>query len=177
MTGINTDNGFLRRMTAADLRMVLIMRNHPQVRRYMLTQHEITIEEHMKWYQSASHNPGIELLVYELNDKCCGFVQFKKTSFQGILDWGFYTDPLAPVGTGKKLGRAALRHAFGIGGIHKICGQALQLNVSSIKFHKSLGFMQEGVLRDHYFDGLTYHDLVCFGFLKREWSIKELQKD
>lgn len=176
MTDTDADIGCLRRMTVADLQAVLNMRNHPEIRRYMLTQHEISIEEHLEWYQRASQNPCIELLVFELNETCCGFVQFKETSFKGVVDWGFYTDPGSPAGTGRKLGRAALRHAFARANLHKICGQALHWNHPSIEFHKTLGFVQEGVFRDHHFDGVTYHDLVCFGILKQEWTDKESPK-
>jgi RimJ/RimL family protein N-acetyltransferase len=66
-----------------------------------------------------------------------------------------------------------LNHAFKRENLHKICGQALHWNQPSIEFHKSLGFVQEGILRDQHFDGATYHDLVCFGMLKREWVAKE----
>jgi UDP-4-amino-4,6-dideoxy-N-acetyl-beta-L-altrosamine N-acetyltransferase len=176
MTDANADIGWLRRMTAADLQVVLVLRNHPEIRRYMLTRHEISSEEHLAWYQRAMQNPGIELLVFELNGTCCGFVQFKETSFQGVVDWGFYTDPESTAGTGRKLGRAALRHAFEKDKLHKICGQAFHWNHPSIEFHKSLGFVQEGVLRDHHFDGVTYHGLVSFGILKHEWADNCLPK-
>lgn len=162
-------------MTAGDLEYVLELRNHSEIRRYMLTQHEISIEEHLSWFKRSSQNPGIELLLFELDKRCCGFVQFKKANCQGVVDWGFYVAPDAPKGTGRKLGFAALHHAFEEGTLHKICGQALHWNQPSIKFHKILGFAQEGILRDQHFDGATYHDLICFGLLRREWVGRELQ--
>ncbi len=163
----------LRPMTAADLLSVLELRNHTEIRRYMLTQHEISIEEHTSWFNRASQNEGIELLVLEIDKKCCGFVQFKQTNYRGVVDWGFYVAPDAPKGTGRKLGLAALTHAFKKENLHKICGQALHWNRPSIEFHKSLGFVQEGILRDQHFDGSVYHDLICFGMRKCEWVAKE----
>ena len=160
-------------MTVADLKSVLELRNHPEIRRYMLTNHEISIEEHTSWFDRAMHNPGIDLLVFEVDKKCCGFVQFKKTNYHGVLDWGFYAAPDSPKGTGRKLGLAAIKHVFKNENIYKICGQALHWNKPSIEFHKSLGFVQEGILRDQYFDEAAYHDLICFGMLKRVWITKE----
>lgn len=160
-------------MTAADLESVLKLRNHPEIRRYMLTQHEISIEEHTSWFNRVSQNTGIELLVLEINDECCGFVQFKETNYLGVVDWGFYAAPDAPKGTGRKLGLAALNHAFKNENLHKICGQALHSNQPSIEFHKSLGFAQEGILRDQHSDSAGYHDMICFGILKRDWIAKE----
>jgi len=173
MIDATVKQGALRLMTSFDLERVLSLRNHADVRCYMLTQHEISIEEHMLWFESASKKPGLELLVFEQEQVCCGFVQFKDTQFLGVVEWGFYTAPDAPKGTGKALGLAAINHAFRKDNLHKICGQALLFNQPSIDFHKSLGFVQEGILRDHHFDGVAHHDLICFGLLRREWAAKE----
>lgn len=169
-----TGNGWLRPMTVSDLESVLNLRNHPEIRRYMFTQHEISIKEHAFWFECASQNQGTTLLIYELGEICSGFVQFKETVHPGVAEWGFYAAPDAPKGTGRKLGLAALHHAFEKEKLHKICGQALDWNQPSIEFHRSLGFVQEGVLRDQHFDGETYHDLICFGLLGREWASRAL---
>lgn len=175
MINAATDPGHLRLMTDADLKSVLNLRNHAAIRRFMLTQHEISIEEHTSWFEHASKNPRTELLVFELNKTCCGFVQFKRTNYEGVSDWGFYVSPDEARGTGRKLGVAALTHAFSRANLHKICGQALNWNQSSIEFHKSLGFTQEGILRSQHFDGIAYHDLLCFGILRNEWAAKQSQ--
>lgn len=168
-------SGFLRPMTIGDLASVLAMRNHAAIRRYMLTQYIISVEEHSKWFERTQQNPGIELLVFELNAKCCGFVQLKETTYEGVVDWGFYAAPDAPKGTGRNLGLSAIDYAFNRTNLHKICGQALHWNRPSIQFHESLGFAQEGVLRRHHFDGASYHDLICFGLHKDDWASKELR--
>lgn len=167
----NSQDG-LRPMTADDLERVLELRNNPKIRRYMLTQHQISLNEHTSWFERAMQNSGLELLVLEVDAKVCGFVQFKETNYHGVVDWGFYVAPESPKGTGRKLGLAALSHAFNEEKLHKICGQALYWNQPSVEFHKSLGFAQEGILRDQYFDGVAYHDLICFGVLKHEWIEK-----
>ena len=173
MADISADQGRLRPMITNDLESVLRLRNHSEIRRYMFTQHEISMEEHQSWFDRASQNANIELLVLEISDASCGFVQFKKTNYPGVVEWGFYVAPDAPKGTGKKLGLAALAHAYKKEGLHKVCGQALQWNQPSIEFHKSLGFMQEGILRGQHFDGAEYHDLICFGIMRHEWLTKE----
>jgi len=169
-----TPEGWLRPMATADLECILKMRNHSEIRRYMFTQHEISFAEHSLWFERATQNSKVELLVFELNRICCGFVQFKETSYQGVADWGFYADPNAPKGTGRRLGLAALTHAFRQEKLHKVCGQALHWNQPSIEFHKALGFTQEGLMRNQHFDGTSYHDLICFGLLKSEWSGEEI---
>ncbi|MCE1115137.1 MULTISPECIES: UDP-4-amino-4,6-dideoxy-N-acetyl-beta-L-altrosamine N-acetyltransferase [Pseudomonas] len=160
----------LRPMVDADLERVLMWRNHPEVRRYMYTQHEITLEEHARWFAKASRDSARHLLVFECDDTPLGFVSIHETGRGGVADWGFYASADAPQGTGRLLGQAALRYAFGEAKLHKLCGQVLDYNVRSIRFHERLGFSQEGVLRQQHYDGQRYHDVICLGLLLSEWQ-------
>lgn len=160
----------VRKMDAADLEQVLEWRNHPDVRKYMYTQHEITLEEHTQWFQSTVGDSQRHLLIFEKNKKPLGFVNITEIKKGGIADWGFYLSPQAPKGTGLALGITALNYAFYEAGFYKVCGQALGFNERSIVFHLKLGFEQEGILRDQHFDGKNYHDVVCFGLLANQWQ-------
>jgi RimJ/RimL family protein N-acetyltransferase len=77
---------------------------------------------------------------------------------------------------GRALGNATLHYGFIELGLHKICGQALDFNERSIRFHERLGFKQEGVLQDQHYDGQNYHAVVCFGLLAEEWHNAQAQK-
>ncbi len=160
----------VRLVAQADLALILSWRNHPDVRRFMFTQHEISPDEHQKWFSKVSLDNSRCLLVVEEGREPVGFVQFTQSASKGVADWGFYTDPEAPKGTGRKLGMAALEYAFTHLKLHKICGQVISSNPVSIGFHHRLGFIQEGVLRVHQLSNGEYQDLYCFGMLKHEWS-------
>lgn len=160
-------------MAATDLAMVLAWRNHPEVRRYMYTQHEISLDEHRRWFERASPDPQRHLLIFEDGPNALGFINVHQIAPGGIADWGFYAAPDAPKGTGRALGNAALRYAFADAGLHKLCGQALAFNERSIQFHGMLGFTQEGILRQQHFDGQHYHDVLCFGLLAHEWQAQD----
>lgn len=159
----------VRPMESQDLEQVLSWRNHPDIRRYMYTRHAISPEEHSRWFEKKSADPDYHLLVFEAGSTPLGFINIHLIAPGGIADWGFYAAPDAPKGTGSQLGQAALNYAFQTHGLHKLCAQALAFNASSIKFHRSLGFTQEGILRQQHFDGQHYHDVVCFGLLASEW--------
>lgn len=159
----------VRPMTREDLGQVLAWRNHPEVRRFMYSQHEISLAEHASWYERASKEEGRHLLVFENSGVPLGFINIHEIAAGGVADWGFYASPDAPKGTGRQLGRSALNYAFTQANLHKLNGQALAFNDRSIKFHLNLGFTQEGILRDQHFDGTTYHDVVCFGIRAAEW--------
>jgi len=160
----------MRPMNIDDLALVLSWRNHPDVRRYMYTQHEITLTEHQSWFKQASANPHKHLLIFEAGSTPQGFVQMTLLGASPVAEWGFYASPDAPKGTGRRMGKTALRYAFEHIGLHKLCGQALVYNEPSVRFHCSLGFQQEGLLRDQHYDGKCFHDVFCFGLLNSEWS-------
>lgn len=139
----------------------------------MLSQHEIGLDEHRRWFERAASDSSKCLLVVEESNQPLGFVHFSGVAPGGVAEWGFYAVPGAPKGTGRKLGRAALAHGFAQLALHKVCGQVLDFNEASIRFHLGLGFVQEGVLRQQVRIGSAYRDLICFGLLKHEWTMKE----
>lgn len=161
----------LRPMQESDLELVLNWRNHIDVRQYMYTQHEISLTEHTNWFNKVSKNNNYNLLIFEVNNEPLGFVNIHQIAQGGLADWGFYTSPDAPKGIGSKLGKQALDYAFNTLQLHKLCGQALDFNETSRKFHKRLGFKKEGVLEQHHFDGQKYYDVICFGLLASEYHL------
>ena len=159
----------VRVMTAADLALVLEWRNHPDVRSCMLSQLEISLEEHRQWFDRSLETDSKRLLIFENEAEPMGFVSFNLAG-GGVSEWGFYVRPHAPKGTGTQLGIAAIRYGFDDLKLQKICGRVLGGNDRSIRFHEKLGFKREGVLREHHFDSGHYQDIVCFGLLRREWK-------
>lgn len=159
----------IRKVEESDLAMLLAWRNHPSIRSFMLTQHEIGMEEHFTWFKKASADASRQLLIIEEKGAPLGYVQLSCTVEDGIADWGFYVRPDAPKGSGRIIGEMALDHAFHTLNLHKVCGQAIASNATSIALHQKLGFTQEGVLRDQQRIEGSYHSLVCFGLLRQEW--------
>ncbi|AUM13742.1 UDP-4-amino-4,6-dideoxy-N-acetyl-beta-L-altrosamine N-acetyltransferase [Ketobacter alkanivorans] len=156
-------------MTEWDLESVLAWRNHPEVRRFMFSRHEIELQEHKAWFEKASKQANRYLLVFEQDAQARGFVNLAVAS-GSIAEWGFYTDPSSPKGTGKALGNQLLSYAFGELKLHKLVGQVLAYNERSRNFHLRLGFQQEGILRQQHFDGEQYHDVYSYGMLASEWQ-------
>ena len=167
----NIPDSSLRTMKTDDLEQVLAWRNHPDIRYYMYTQHEITLEEHSHWFNNNRLDSNCHLLIFETAGEAQGFININQGSHL-IADWGFYLSPKAPQGTGSALGHLALCYAFNTLKLHKLCGEALGFNDKSIRFHQKLGFSQEGILRQQYFDGENYQDIYRFGLLACEWRKK-----
>lgn len=167
----------VRALIEDDLPIVLAWRNHPAVRSYMFNQHKISLQEHRNWFERVRHDKTRQQLIVLQGVEPIGFVQFSAISKGGIADWGFYARPDAPRGSGRKLGTAALMHAFKDLGLHKVCGQAIESNAASIAFHQKLGFIEEGRLREQQRIGDQYHTLFCFGLLAKDWQERQQTQD
>lgn len=159
----------IRKMHETDLEMVLAWRNHPEVRRYMLTQHEIAFDEHLAWYKKTSKEESQVLLVIEESREPIGCVIFSGAQHGKTATWSFYAAPNRKAGTGNSVCSAALDFAFNKIGVHKVAGQVLDFNVASIRIHERLGFVREGLLREHCIIKNERHNLVCFGILRNDW--------
>ena len=138
----------------------------------MLTQHEISLNEHRQWFERCSKDPSQRLMIIEEERDPLGFVGFSGVGIGAVATWGFYAVPEAVNGTGTKIGLVALEFAFGELLLHKVCGQTLGSNEVSIRMHKKFGFLQEGVLREQHKIKGRYHDIICFGLLREEWNMR-----
>jgi UDP-4-amino-4,6-dideoxy-N-acetyl-beta-L-altrosamine N-acetyltransferase len=167
----------VRLLSDEDLPMVLTWRNHPAVRKFMLTQHEIGMEEHSNWFARVKDDKTQRQLIACYGGDPIGFVQFTSVLKGGIANWGFYARPGSPAGSGRKLGQTALTYAFQSLGLHKVCGQAVATNLASIRFHQMLGFAEEGFLLNQRLIGGQHHKLVCFGLLAKDWRMSQQTQD
>jgi UDP-4-amino-4,6-dideoxy-N-acetyl-beta-L-altrosamine N-acetyltransferase len=168
MNQIITSGSCIRPLIANDLPMVRKWRNHPNVRKYMFSQHEISEEEHKCWFEKCTADKKWHLFIFEKDGISLGFVSFHEVNDGGVVDWGFYLSPNTPKGTGNLLSKTTLPYAFDKLNFHKVCGKVLSYNQKSIDFHLRLGFKEEGRLREQYFDGENYNSVVLFGLLKNE---------
>jgi len=156
-------------MMESDLSAVFEWRNHSDVRKYMYSTHQIKMSEHLDWYAKESQNSTVHLLIYEKDKQPLGFVNISLKRSPEIAEWGFYLAPNGGArGGGMELGKLAIDFSFKNLKLHKLCGQAIAFNTRSITFHERLGFSQEGLGREHHYDGFQFHDVVYFGLLNRE---------
>jgi UDP-4-amino-4,6-dideoxy-N-acetyl-beta-L-altrosamine N-acetyltransferase len=160
----------VRPLKSSDADAVLAWRNHPDVRNFMYTTHEITRDEHARWIKMALSENKIHARIVEADRLPIGVVTFKPVYDGRVADWGFYNVPGSPKGTGMTMGYAALAHAFEALGFRKVCGQALSFNQRSRGFHLRLGFVEEGRLKNQFAGEGNVTDVVLFGLLKSEFG-------
>jgi RimJ/RimL family protein N-acetyltransferase len=135
----------------------------------MLTQHEISLDEHAAWFERMTRDATAALLVVEEEGMACGLVHFSRAQPDGSREWSFYKAPDAPRGSGLRVAAAALAHAFEVLRISKVRGQVLDYNKASLRLHEKLGFSSEGILAGQAEMKGQRHDLICFGLSRDAW--------
>ena len=151
--------------------MVLPWRNHPDVRRFMFTQHEISAQEHAAFFAQALRDPTRAYYLGMDDEAAVGLVSLiNLDANHKTAEWGFYVRPGAPVGTGRRMLMLALDRAFGDDGLVKLSGEAFAFNQASIRLHLRLGFAIEGILRSHRVCAGQRCDVVRMGIPASHWT-------
>lgn len=137
----------LRPATEDDLDEVLRWRNHPEVRAVSLTQHEITPEEHRRWWDAVSVDPSREVHVFEHGGVPSGVVSFFDIDPDARTAWwGYYLDNagltarhgLLPAWM--RIQREGVRLAFDSLPIDELHGEVLEENEAVRRFNRRNGF-------------------------------------
>ncbi|MCK0470515.1 UDP-4-amino-4,6-dideoxy-N-acetyl-beta-L-altrosamine N-acetyltransferase [Halalkalibacter sp. APA_J-10(15)] len=161
----------LTSMKEEHLPLVLKWRNSKSIRQCMYTDHVITLKEHEKWFQKIkqSDHAMIKLLFYR--DHPIGLVHFSQIDRRNKKSyWGFYIgEQNAPKGSGTALGFLALECIFEQIGMRKLCSEVLAFNQPSLKFHRKLGFKEEGKFKNHIERNGQYIDVYVFALFNDKW--------
>ena len=163
--------GCLRAIKPEELELMLSWRNAPSVRSNMYTRHEISLAEHLAWWERIQTRADQQYFMYEYQGAALGIV-----AFNGIdgtnrnSSWAFYASPDAPKGTGSRMEYLALEHAFSGIRLHKLCCEVLAFNTPVIRLHEKFGFKVEGILREQHKIDDAFVDIYRLGMLASEWA-------
>ena len=112
---------------------VLKWRNHPNIRKWMLNQEEISLENHLKFIENLDQN-RIYLKVDDL-----GIINFKV--FKNYVELGLHKNPNKKK-VGSKLLKTAIEYAFEELQAKKIILYVFEDNIKAINLYKKFGFIE-----------------------------------
>lgn len=166
----------LRNVTPQDQDRLREWRNHPEVRKYMLTDHEIGYDEHRTWFAKIllDHSSRYWIIVCDGED--VGVINLYNIDEKNLrCRWGFYivSPDLRGRGVGSQAWFAVLRYVFEELKLLKLCSEVLASNERVIAMHKSFGFVQEGILREHVLKASGFADVVCLTITREEWQARK----
>lgn len=162
----------LRLLAAEDLENVLAWRNSERIRANMYTDHLITLAEHKAWFERSKKQTTSVYLIFEVQNRSVGLVYFTDIDMKnGRSYWGFYLgDENLPHGSGTALGVLGIAYAFTQLKIRKLCGETFAFNGPSIRFHKKLGFVEEGRFVKHVLKRGIFEDVISFAMFQKDWE-------
>lgn len=148
------------------------LRNQPNVRKFMYTDHEITLEEHANWIKSLQGNKRQQVFAVVRDGIAVGLVSLNAINEQQKhADWAFYIDEaLQGAGIGSVIELKLLDYAFNEAGLDKLNCEVLATNQPVIRLHEKFGFVREGVRRQNVIKNGERIDVVLLGILKDEWA-------
>ena len=135
-----------REITADDALFIVEERSKPEVFRYFVDPHQITLEEHMNWFRH----------IYPGNDKRTDYIAFDKASGERVGVFGLIcSDDTAEVnylitkqyqrrGLAKEGVEALLDYAVSLKGCRKATAEIHEENIASLSLAQKLGFVQTG---------------------------------
>jgi UDP-4-amino-4,6-dideoxy-N-acetyl-beta-L-altrosamine N-acetyltransferase len=159
-------------LTESELELILPWRNAPDVRQAMFSHHEISLDEHRAWFARMQQDPTRRWYLYRDAESTPQGVLYltnldlaQRTTFMG-----FYAQPEAPSGTGRRMEFAAMELVFDALGLHKVSCEVLANNVRVVNMHKKAGLTEEGRFREQHFDGENRVDVIRLSILASEWA-------
>jgi UDP-4-amino-4,6-dideoxy-N-acetyl-beta-L-altrosamine N-acetyltransferase len=156
-----------------DLAMVLEWRNSENIRKFMLSNELISLNEHIQWFDKTSKDSSHENLIAEYNGAPFGFISITDIKpIDGTCTWGMYIgEKKVGLGLGVLLEICTIDRMFNFHKVRKIWGQVLSSN--RIKFlHYKLGFVDEGILKQHIYRNNLYEDLIFLSLFSDQWNNK-----
>ena len=167
----------LRELQDDEKPLLLRWRNQPHVAKQMYNDHLVSAEEHDAWFGGIAGDERRKYWTIELNGRCLGLANlFDIDRKNRRTNWAFYLGEVDALGMG--IGALAesevLQYAFGVLQMNKVCCEVLGDNEQVVAMHERFGFKREGLLRSHILKKGVFHDIVCMGLLREEWSQTEL---
>jgi ribosomal-protein-alanine N-acetyltransferase len=152
-------------MSSTDVEFVFRHFGDPVVHRYLVDSEAVTTLERARsivdFYVSDTSSTRLRwVIARSVDDEPIGTCGFHLRSFaHRRAEIGY---DLAPAWWGQGLMtealRAVLRHGVDVMGLHRISACIHPENLASLRTAERLGFEREGIARDLFFDGSTYHD-------------------
>lgn len=162
----------LRSLRPDDSDRVLAWRNSPEVAAYMYSDHQITPDEHARWFARALDGDDRRYWIIELDAAPVGLAGLTRIDPQNRrCDWAFYlADPaVRGRGVGAAVEYLVLGFVFERLKLNKLWCEVLVENAAVVRLHERFGFQREALFRDHVQKGGWFLDVVGLGLLAREW--------
>lgn len=169
---------YLRDVRVGDKETIRQWRNSTSVSKYMYTDNFITEEEHELWFQAIVKDPSCMNWIIVYNKEEVGLVNIYNID-QGNRRCCYASYIASQDLRGKGIGMLSeyyiLKYLFEDLEFNKVCAEVFSFNKAGVNVHKSLGFQEEGLYRQHRMKNGQLLDVVALAMLKSEWDEKKIE--
>jgi len=180
MRYLESERLLLKPVEEDDIYKLLEIRWDKDVMEYSL--HEpISKQEQLEWYKSLSMKDLVLSVFFKGNDlKLIGTIglyeinmRHQRAVFRMRLD-----KSCQGKGIGYEAGRMLMEYGFNVLNLQKIVGYQFSENKAAVTFCQRLGFKEEGLLRQHYYQHGKFRNVSYVGLLKEDFfkAIEEIDK-
>lgn len=173
---ITGDKIILTKPSKDDMPVLLKWRNNPIFRQYYREYREINLDDQINWYENIMlKDPTWHHFVASPKDDtsriigivCLNHIHFhNRTGEFGIT---LADDEYRGKGFGKDMLLTIINYGFKELNLNRIWCEVYSNN-NSIHLYKKLGFVSEGILREHVYKNGKYLDSHILGMLKKEFN-------
>lgn len=163
----------LRNINSSDIEDLFKWRTNDDVQRSSIDEMKPSMESHILWFNSCDIDSKF---IVEVENNKIGTFSFNEEQPHNKLIWSFHLNPdfKGKSYNGEKYSKIlcneALNFAFKSLNANKVIGYVLSDNEKSVRLHLSLGFKEEGFLKQEIYKNNKYLDLYRFGLLKEEYN-------
>jgi len=160
----------IRPLERKDLSFIHDLDNERHAMAFWFEEPYESLDELYNLYDKHIHDDSERRFVIDMDDQFAGIVELMDINFihrtaeiQIIVK-----SDLRGLGLSKNSMLKGLDYAFNILNMHKVYLFVDSENHLALRLYKDIGFVQEGVLRQHYFIEGKYRDSIFMGLLKDE---------
>ena len=122
-------------------KMILKWRNNPNIKKYMYTKDDISLENHLKFIDSLKNSKDELYFIVKKDDQYIGVIDFVNIKLNESLIMGIYTNPNLK-GNGKILLETIINFSFNILKVKKIFAEVFFENERAFSLYKTYGFKE-----------------------------------
>ncbi|MGI9278157.1 MAG: UDP-4-amino-4,6-dideoxy-N-acetyl-beta-L-altrosamine N-acetyltransferase [Endozoicomonas sp.] len=147
------------------------IRNEDNVRKWMYTDHQISVSEHLGWVNSLkSNDQQIVFVVLDDGVTPVGVVSVNAIdSLQNRADWAYYLSESVRGGLGSALEYFFVDFVFETMGLDKLNCEVIEGNDSVVKLHGKFLFKDEGFRASNIQKDGTRIGIHLFGLTREDW--------
>ena len=124
----------------------LVWRNNENIKRWMYSQDDIKLEDHLSYIDSLEVLIDKQYLTVKKNDRYIGVIDFTNIDFENkITDFGLYSNPFEKVaGVGRILEEICIKYAFELLKLDTLKLEVFDENIQVKNLHKKYNFQETG---------------------------------